>query len=52
MPSLCWRTTDTGLGDIAQAPLCGFNSVESMPHHFRKLKGCPPTWFRARSMRA
>lgn len=41
------ETTDAGLGDIAQA--CGFNSVESMRHHFRKLKGCPPTWFRARS---
>lgn len=41
------ETTDAGLDDIAQA--CGFNSTESMRHHFRSLKGRPPGWFRARS---
>jgi AraC family transcriptional activator FtrA len=44
------ESTDAGLGDVAQA--CGFNSVESLRHHFRKLKGCPPSWFRAHFMRA
>ena len=33
------------LQDVAGA--CGFNSVESLRHHFRIIKGRPPTWYRA-----
>jgi len=39
------ETTRAGLQDIAQA--CGFGSVESLRHHFRNLKGRPPSWYRA-----
>lgn len=39
------ETTQAGLQDIAQA--CGFGSIESLRHHFRNLKGRPPSWYRA-----
>ncbi|HSP24882.1 MAG TPA: transcriptional regulator FtrA [Saliniramus sp.] len=44
------ETTDATLQDIAQA--CGFNSVETVRHHFRNLKGRPPSWYRSHSARS
>jgi AraC family transcriptional activator FtrA len=44
------ETTDASLQDIALA--CGFNSVETVRHHFRNLKGRPPSWYRSHSARS
>lgn len=42
-----------GNGDLqAIAGACGFNSVESLRHHFRVMKGRPPSWYRAHFSRA
>jgi AraC family transcriptional regulator, transcriptional activator FtrA len=38
------ETTQANLQDVAHA--CGFGSVESLRHHFRNLKGRPPSWYR------
>lgn len=38
------ETTAAGLDDVAIA--AGFGSAEVMRHHFRHLKGRPPSWYR------
>ena len=38
------ETTGNGLEDIADA--AGFGSLETMRHHFRTLRGQPPSWYR------
>jgi len=40
--------SDASLDDIASA--CGFNSTESLRYHFRRLRGRPPSWYRAHFM--